>query len=399
MNDERAKDSNPADEPTAEKHVDVMKEVEAPPVEKKTDTVAPPPATAPVEKPRTGGGVLVLQWLTYAFWGWFAVSMGWLSAMVFAFFVARGSSSDWGGALAYPLAAVIILFIIAFVTDFLYSRHEPAKKVGGANVIMLLHVVPFVLTAIASLVTIVFCIITMVLNGDPADSADGPLISMLTALVVMVLYAGIAARAFFGGGRRLVRLIAWVGFGVIALGFIVTAIAGPASEAVRTKNDRLIESALPTLASDIRSYTAKNDKLPANISDVTHTSSYGASTVQKVLDKKLVTYKANTLPSTKGNSYSPGDDYSDTLPMSGKSSGVSVYSSYGAKRFYYQLCTTYKTEKKNEYNYSSEAEYTTDTSAGVSADYRHSSLSIASHPAGQVCYDLYADGKYSYSNY
>lgn len=341
---------------------------------------------------RPSGGMLVLQWLVYAFWFWYGVSTTWLAGVVIAYFVARGSSTNWSEMLAYPLASVIIMLAIAFVADWFYARREPAKKTGGANIIMLLHVVPFVLIAIGSLIVIVFSLISMLLNSDPVNSGDGPLQAMLTFAVTFVLFAVLALRAFYGGAKRMVRIAAWAVFGFAALVFIVTAIAGPAMEAARTKQDRLIESALPSLSSDIRNYTSKNNKLPEKITDVTYTASSKSSAVQKLINDGLVTYKPNTLPAKDGNSYEPGDDYSGSVSSS-------KYPSYGGKKFYYQLCTVYKQEKKSEYNYTaSQDSYTQGSGTGVAADYRYEYVSgIASHPAGEVCYNLYATGRYSSS--
>ena len=376
----------------------LIKPVNEPEQAKPAETTAAPtlpPQPAP-QKAQNSGGVLVLQWLTYAFWFWFSVSASWLAGVVINFFVSGGTSSyEWGSVLAYPLASVIIMLIIALVTDFFYAKHEPEKKTGGANVIMLLHVVPFVLMAIGALVTIVFAFIGMLLNSDPIASTDGPLQVMLVSLVVVVLLGLAAARAFFGSKPR-VRLIARIGMIVIALGFIIAGIAGPAVEAVRTKDDRLIERALPSLSSDIREYVQDNNKLPATLSDVTHNSSYSADAVQLVIDSGLVKYKPNTLPAKDGNSYDPGDE------PSGLKSGVSYrlpsQPEDTTKRFYYQLCTTYKNEKKDRYNYSYNERdaYTKGNSvSSVASDYRYDYVtSISAHPAGDVCYNLYADGGY-----
>lgn len=375
------------------------------PVAEAATTPAPSPAPAPVVySSGNSGGVLVLQWLTYAFWFWFSVSTSWLAGVVINFFVAGSTSySEWGSQLAYPLASVIITLLIALVADFFYTKHEPEKKTGGANVIMLLHVVPFVLLAIGALVTIVFALINMLLNSDPITDTDGPLQIMLVALVVVVLLGLAAVRAFFGSKAH-VRLIAKLAFVVVAAGFIVAGIAGPAVEAVRTKDDRLIEQALPSLSSDIRDYANENNKLPANLSDVTYDeSSYSASAVQKLIDSKLVTYKANTVPSSD-SSYDPSD-ISTNVCVNSPTAGVcspdsSLYPSSATKRFYYQLCTTYKTEKKDRYNYSERNAYTKGDSVGTAANYRYDYVNdISSHPSGDVCYNLYADGSYGSIKY
>lgn len=389
-------------EPESEDHEEV-----AAPVGQEASVVPEPPETpvkqidvspappAPVdESSHTSGGVLVLQWLSYAFWFWFSISMSWLATVVINYYVSGSESYQWSSALAYPLASVIILLAIALVTDIFYTRHEPAKKTGAANIIMLLHVVPFVLISIGSLVTAVFALITMVLNSDPIASFDGPLITMTVALIVAGLFALIAARAFYGGKAQ-VRLVARAIFTVLAVGFIVAGFAGPAADALRTKNDRLIEQALPSLASNIREYTSTNDKLPQKLTDVTHTDSYSSDAVQKLIDSNLVTYKPNTVKSSD-SSYSPGDGEVSIDSCIG-SSYSSDCSTNGGTRYYYQLCTTYKNEKKNSYNYTDDSNYTTSSSAGVAADYRYNYVSsISQHPAGAVCYNLYADGAYDY---
>lgn len=375
--------------PTAESVAPTKEEVIATP---------PIPPQAAQKGQSSSGGVLVLQWLTYAFWFWFAVSTSWLAGVVINFFVAGSTSySEWGSQLAYPLASVIITLLIALVADFFYAKHEPEKKTGGANVIMLLHVVPFVLVAIGALVTIVFALINMLLNSDPITDTDGPLQIMLVALVVVVLLGLAAVRAFFGSKPR-IRLIAKLAFVAVAAGFIVAGIAGPAVEAVRTKDDRLIEQALPSLSGDIRNYVSENNKLPASLSDVTYgESSYSASAVQKLIDSKLVTYKANTLPSSN-SSYDPSDIRTQLCvdsPTAGVCSPDSSPDSSSTKRFYYQLCTSYKTERKDRYNYSERNVYTKGDSVGTALDYRYNYVSsISAHPAGDVCYNLYADSGY-----
>lgn len=372
--------------------------VDAPIVKEETTTVpvVSQPTVTAVVPAQNSGGSLVLQWLTYAFWGWFCIALCWIAGTAFTYFVTHSTSPDWGNMLAYPLAATSILLIIALVTDMLYSRHEPVHKTGGANVIMLLHVVPFVLFAIGGLVTVVFCFITMMLNSDPVSTVDGPLITLYTALVGVVIYAMLAARIFFGGKKPLIRKFAWVGFGMWAIAFVIAAFAGPASVAMRTKQDRLIEQALPTLSSDIREYVQKNNKLPAALTDVTHNESSSASAVQQLMDQHLVTYKANTLPpkdSSNSNYLTSSATDSEKMGVS-VSSGVTSNSWEPGKTYYYQLCTSYKAEKKSSYSYTSvsEVKTTTNGSAGSRADYLTDSIyRIDSHAAGPVCYNLYAN--------
>ena len=166
-------------------------------------TPAPHPDAADPENRHPGGGVLVLQWLTYAFWFWFSISLSWLAGVVINFYITGGSNGyGYNEALAYPLASVLTLLVIALVTDKLYTKHEPARKTGAANVIMLLHVVPFILVGIGSLVVAIFSLISMVLNNDSAYSSDGPIQAMLVAFVLLTLLTAAAARAFYGNRSR-----------------------------------------------------------------------------------------------------------------------------------------------------------------------------------------------------
>ncbi len=376
------------------------------PAEKAAVAPALQASPAPGETRPSGGGTAVLQWLSYAFWFWFAISTTWLAGAVISYFIRQNQQDDWAQALVYPLSAVITLLLISVVTDVLYAKYEQAKKSGAGYVIMLLHVVPFILIVIGSLVAGVFSLITMLLNSDPANGVEGPLQAFWTAVVAAVLFSVLAIRVFFGGANKLLKRGAWLIFGLLAVGFIVAAILGPIGEASRTKQDRLVETALPMLASDIRDYAVKNDKLPASLGEVRHNNLPSASSVQALIDAKLVTYKPNSLPAKEGNSYTPGDTDGAGIPidLNTTSTGATVQPidiGGGTKRFYYQLCTAFTAERKSTYTYESQsaASYTTDLGVGAMRDYRYDSVySIAEHPKGQVCYNLYADGKYTYDD-
>jgi hypothetical protein len=368
----------------------------AEPAEQATPVIAPasvspaaPPATeAAVPKTGNSAGILVLQWLAYAFWGWFGFSLAILGGLTFNYFVAGNSSADWGDSLAYPLAAVIVMLVIALVTDFFYTKHEPAHKTGGASVIMLLHAVLYVLTAVGALVAIVFSLIHMLINSDPTSSADGTKVVLLTSALIAVTYGTMAFRTLFGGKKRGARKLFWLLMSILALVFIVGSIVGPAMKANSTKEDRLIESALPSLASDIQSYTRTNNKLPASLADV-KSASYNTDNVQLMISKNLVTYKANTKPATSEDSYTALDN---TAAQQKTTTGVTAPNdmSSSQKTYYYQLCVTYKEEKNSKYYQSS---------YGSSADYVDSSISTYSHPKGNICYDVAASGKYPTYNY
>ena len=343
-----------------------------------------------------GGGAIVLQWLSYAFWFWFAVSMTWLAGVVINFYITAGQQYNWADALAYPLSAVIIMFIMALITDYFYAKYEPPRKQGIAYIIMLLHVVPFILVAIGALVAVVFSLLTMLLNSNPANTIDGPLQVLWTAVVMVILFGVLAMRAFLGGKNIAIRRTTWAVFGIMALGGIVAAIAGPAAEASRTKQDRLIESALPTLVGDIREYTRKNDSLPKTLANISpQVGSTNASAVQKIIESKLVTYKPNSFSSNDGADYGPNG-----ANLISPGVGQPIDDPYpGVKRFYYQLCTTYVAELKStysSYNTDTRPQYTEGGGAVDKSLYTDNDLfEILEHPKGEVCYNLRADGPYT----
>ncbi len=356
----------------------------APTIAAATTSVAAAPAV--VTPHHNSPGSLVLQWLSYAFWGWFGTSLAILAAITFNYFIAGSDATQWGENLAYPLAAVIVMLVIALVTDFFYARHEPLVKKGAASVIMLIHVVVYLLTVVAALIGIVFSVISMMITASPVNSMDGTKVFMLTAFVGALVFGAISLRALFAGKKRGVRKGFWLLMSVLALGFVIASIAGPAMKANSTKDDRLLEDALPLLASDIRDYARVNDKLPASLGDVKSNSSRTDERVQLMVDRNLVTYKANTKPAETDVSLS-GANGASTKPQSTIAPVDTTIPS--TKTFFYQLCVTYKEAKKSKYYSSSSYE----------DNYVSSGVSTYSHDKGNVCYDVSAEGKNSYYTY
>lgn len=343
---------------------------------------------------RTPGGLLVLQWLSYAFWFLYGVSMSWLAVLVVKFFTTQNHSSEWSeeSGLVYPLAAVIVMSISALVADWFYAKHEVAHKQGGAKVIMLLHAVPFVLMSIGSLIAMVFSLLMMMLGGSVGDSSESIRV-LLVGLVMAIVYGSLAFRVVFGGRKAIIRKAIWAVLGILALGFTVAAFVGPALETSRTKQDRLVESALSSIASDIRAYTRKNKKLPSSLNDLGGSGLSQSNTDKQVVDKKLVDYKPNTHPARSSGSLNKGGP-GLVDPLAGRSNNSKD------QRFYYQLCTNYRSEKKARSSYVSgmKANYIKDTGIGTIADYWSDYIySTASHPAGQVCYCMHADTSRSIS--
>lgn len=396
----------PTSKPNLEKDAPTKTEELSAPVESSTRSVEPRmnqnvPLEATDEQIRRGNqpGVLVLQWLTYAFWLWFAGSMVWLVGVTIAFFISNDPDSigmrEVGAELAYPLAATIIMLIVALVCDVIYSRFESPRKRGGSAIIMLIHAVLFGLATVASMVTALFATIMMLVSSDPVDVDEAAKVTIMTALVIMLLFAAMFVRTLFVDRIRHVRRIFWGIVTVAAVGFVVACFAGPVMYANVTKDDRLIEEALPTLASDISQYAQKHNKLPEKLSDVTSSDSYSRKKVQAMLDRRLVTYKPNTAQKKETPGKSVVDPGSKKLELD-----AMVYPTppdYEQRpTYFYQLCVTYKTERNQDRPYTYTEQDT--VGSGVSVDSLDASYpsypSTYSHKKGEVCYDLGTDQAY-----
>lgn len=310
-------------------------------------------------------GSLVLQWLTYAFWGWTALALIWLTAQSVSFFIdSEATRANQNESVAYSLAAVIVLFIISFICDSIYSKREPIQKHGASMVIMIIHAVIFALFAIGSLITAVFAVVNLMI-GSGNDSSEGPRTVLITGLVMTVVYAATLLRTLRPFKLESVTLI--YGFFMAAVSIVVTVlgIMGPALYASQTRDDRLIERALPQLSENIRSYTEKNDALPTSLATLNGSLTDDA---KQLVDRKLV-------------EYIPGKEQPMTGPLAGHESLDSsriMPPASTKEAFSYQLCVIYKAKKGTNANEPTPALYKVND---VSPD-------TYSHPAGRVCYDL-----------
>lgn len=340
------------------------------------EPIVPTPPLAPTEpavaspdkqKQHGAGGIMVLQWLSYAFWGWFGVAFAWLTGVVVAYFV-TGNSTDVVTSLSYPLASVIVMGVLAAVTDIIYARREPAQKIGGANAIMLVHVVLFVLIAVAAVITAVFACISMLLNTDPSAGTDAQVIVIWTSVSTILVFGLTAVRALFGGKKPLFRRIHWIAMGVGAVAVIVLSFVGPVAGVQSTKDDRIIEEGLPTVSTAIRTYVVDNGTLPTTLSQLKKDDAVDSSAaMDQLIDRNMVRYTPNVKPATS-------NDYSELYG----------YNSYKpGKTYYYRLCVTYAHIKK------SSGLYTSDTTSTASGGYE-SYLYVYTHGKGEKCYDMEA---------
>ncbi|MFZ1324362.1 MAG: hypothetical protein WAQ57_04365 [Candidatus Saccharimonadales bacterium] len=321
-------------------------------------TTQPQPVAAPAPvavKPHHGSsGLVVLQWLTYAFWGWTLLALSSVIAVTFASLISDLETGDFE---IYALTALLVLFPIAFICDRFYSAKEPAKQTGASMAVMVIHAVIFALLGVGSLITAVFFIVSILLSsGGHADK----IATILSAFIIALLYTAAFLRtlnpARFNWFARRYRWIMLV-TSVIAL---IAVIAGPVAKNFARKDDALIVNNLSQVTDAVEYFTDSKNRLPDSLNELDLKDD-----AKIMVDKGLVRYKP------EGGDYDPGTS---------SGSMISYGTSRSHKYFKYQLCVTYRYKAQgsapNYYydNYPRE-EY-------------NSYVSTYNHPAGEVCYKL-----------
>lgn len=302
---------------------------------------------------------LVLQWLTYAFWGWLLIP---LSFLVFSVVNAtlNPGTDDFGTSLA--IASVIVLLPLAFVCDLLYRKHEPSHKKGAAMVIMVIHAVIFILIAVGFLITAVITVVSA-MTGE-SQSSDSVSATIVSSLAVALLYGVTVLRTFNPPKLPLVHrffpIFMLVVVGVVAIaGFL-----GPIRNKVAFKNDTLIENNINDLNNAIQDYTYESKKLPSSLNELNLSDD-----ARSLVDQNLVTYTPFEQPTT--TSMSDGRDNANTS---------FDFNILGLLSYKYSLCATYTHPDSSErYN--------------GSTNYSTSYIDTTGHKSGKVCYDLVAEAE------
>lgn len=345
------------------------------PVAPNSEPLATPAAVS--ELPNAGPGMMVLQWLTYAFWGWTVLSLSGLILLVVNQLISKmngdsgGSSEYWfGGGIAYLLAAVLVLFVIALICDVFYSRAEKRHARGtGTNVIMIIHAVIFALFGIGALIMSVFGIVSLLI-GDSSDTS-GVTSTVISGAIIAGLYGMTLLRTLRPRWIKGVARMYWLGMTVAIIIAVTLGVMGPAATARLQRQDAAIEQGLPGIAEAINDYASENSKLPASLRDVESTISNSGydDDAKELLAKNLVRY-------------TPGERItgSDTVDMFINGSNRSQLGGTVATAYTYELCVTYKTS--DEYD-------SYDSNPYVPEGQKYpTSVETYGHKAGEVCYDL-----------
>ncbi len=326
---------------------------------------SPPAMAAPsASTNHVSAGLVVLQWLTYAFWGWTVLV---LSALTSSLIYSLSGGSDSGAFSMYAAAAAVILLPISFVCDSFYLKRETHRKTGAETIVMVIHAVLFALFAIASLITAAFGIVQAALNrGD----GQYKLTLVISALIIFVFYALTFLRTLNPASLPLIaKLYRFIMLALVGL-LIILSFAGPVRKQFLRRDDTLIENNITTLSTAISDYASQKKMLPASLGEL---SLKGGA--QQIVDKKLVSYKS--------------DESAMNMDSATSSNGLTISTlNLGQPQGYkYQLCAKFKYESPNyrSYGYS---DYSKD-SEGYS-----SYISAYSHPAGEVCYKLKAVSYY-----
>lgn len=324
--------------------------------------VPPAPAPTPPAAPASPNspGVVVLQWLTYAFWGWTVLALSSLTAAVLTTFIAQSDTSAFS---KYALAAILVLLPLSLACDIFYSKYEPVKKTGAATVVMVIHAVIFALFGIGSLIVAVFSVVQMLTgSGDSTPSQ----IALYTSLIIFVVYLAVFLRTLNLEQTPWIRK-AFIAFMLVAVGTIgALGIFGPIAHERATRDDRLITSNLYEIQQAIEDYAKDNNKLPEKLSDVN-----AKGDAAELIERNLVKYTPNTLKASTTTSPSSRSSRTTITPRT-------------KTEFYYTLCVNYK---KPSSKYNSKKIY--DPSLAYPDDGEYSTYVYASnHPAGEVCYKL-----------
>lgn len=304
------------------------------------------PKTKTVKKAPSSPLQLVLQWLTYAFWGWLLLAFAWNIALIVHTFLSGDTSNS--EMTSYSMAALIVLLPIAAVTDFLYHRHETQQKSGGASAIMAIHAVLFALCGIGSLIIAVF--VGVSLFTAASQDLSEQYTAIWTALIMAMLYGLVFLRVVNPMKWRRVGKIYTLTMIAIGIVLLVATVMGPLANSLHSRDDRQVTESLYDIDQAVKRYARNHQALPKDLSQVDLSGNE-----EDVVRRDLV----NIRPAEK--------IASEILSKRGYQSKLT-----------YQLCANYTTKLNANDG------HTTYDDVSLSEE---DSLYVSSHPAGEVCYD------------
>ena len=290
---------------------------------------------------RSSAGIIVLQWLTYAFWGWLIVGLLWLLGVILTNALLGEPVANM---VPYAIAASVVALPLAFFTDLLYRKHEPLTKTGGSAVVMILHAVLYALLGIASLIVAVFMGLDLTVGtGDNTEKS----ITLFVALFATAAYGITFLRTLNPFKTALPLRLYGYSMLVATVVLLALTITGPLVHSIQTRDDRRIEENILSIQMAIDEYVTEHSQLPDSLEALTF-ESWQPTEAKQLVDEGLVTYKKE-----------------DTITTTSDST-----------RHRYQLCTEYTHARKN---------------ATPESDTYSTFLRPETHEAGAVCYKLYSE--------
>ena len=266
-------------------------------------------STAPT-KSDNSTGLIVLQWLTYIFWGGTVIAMSTLTTLVLTFLIIA-DAKEVGEPSLYVIAAVLVLLPLSVICDFFYSKQEPEKKTGFASILVILYSIFFAFFGVGALVVIAWSIINLLISSF---ETEGTMIALYSSLIISLLFTLLFLRILLP--KKLYKMKRYfIILMVIIVGVICAfGIFGPVAETRLTRNDKLIENNLSTISHSINNYATDNNKLPDNLSSLKLTGD-----AKKLVTENLVSYKKDSLPTYDYNSSildNSENDYTPRYPSS-----------------------------------------------------------------------------------
>ena len=281
----------------------------------------------PTQEPGSMVVTVVLQWLTYAFWGWSIVAFGFLLSLGAQFLIGESTKSIAPEVIPSAIAGTVVLFAIASICDIFYSRREEERKTGFSLVLTVLHSVLAGLVGVGVLIAIMLSVIRLITSLNPSVSSEQ--IFIITGIGVLVLLALLMVRISWPFARSNLRLLFRIVFLSIGVSVIALAIFGPGAQNLRMKDDAAVRQTVSAIPAQVDRYVTKEKVLPASLDDIADNSSFtgNESTLKSLAERQLITYMPN-------------------IKQPVVSTSTSLTNKRSTTTFYYELCATYKYANK-----------------------------------------------------
>lgn len=349
-------DKTTGSEDAVDSNIDIKIQTNTEALDRARASMSPKELVAPHSSP----GIIILQWLTYAFWGWTLLAFVWLSFIVFTSFM---SPVDITGMVPYAIAATLVLLPIAMVCDIFYLRKEPAKKQGAAMIVMVIHAVIFALVGIGILISGVVTIINLAIEV-PIDSSTH-IAWISTAFASAIVYALAFLRTLNPFSKNIVAKWFWLVMMLVMIGFAIASFIGPVSQVRLVREDEKIEKSIDHIYSQIKDVAEKDGEVPRSLDELQLNDE-----AKKHVRANIITYSPEEVVVPQTFTFGQGQSAQQQEQWQKLSQNK-------PKLLRYQLCATY--QRQSAY-YS--ANYTAATE-----DYS-SYLTTSPHAAGKVCYKI-----------